>query len=131
MARNQGQRPTEAELRILKLLWGHGPMTARDVHEADEVRPRVGYTGILKLLQVMEAKGLVSVDRAERSHVFKARAERRSTLSRLTRDFLERTFDGAASEALLLLVDSPGLTPEESSELMARLLELKKREAKP
>src|SRR2546422_8924856 len=51
--------PTNAELEILRVLWQRGPSTVRDVHESlDDARP-VGYTTVLKLLQIMVEKRLV------------------------------------------------------------------------
>jgi len=51
--------PTNAELEILRVLWQRGPSTVRDVHESlDDARP-VGFTTVLKLLQIMVEKRLV------------------------------------------------------------------------
>ena len=54
----QHRRPTEAELSILRVLWAKGPSTVRQVVERSE--PGTGYTTILKLLQIMTEKGLVT-----------------------------------------------------------------------
>lgn len=98
------RHPTDAELRILKVLWKRGPSTARDVMDALTDERAVGYTTVLKTLQVMEGKGLVTVDRAARSHVYEARVARDATLGGLVTRLVDSAFDGAAGELLVHLV---------------------------
>src|SRR5690349_21617924 len=59
--------PTDAELSILHVLWQRGPSTVREVFEAIAPDGRIGYTAVLKLMQIMAAKGLVSRDDSERA----------------------------------------------------------------
>ncbi len=56
--RDTMQLPTEAELEILNILWALGPSTVRDVHTASN--KDTGYTTILKQMQVMAEKGLLT-----------------------------------------------------------------------
>lgn len=97
-------RPTETELELLKVLWDRGPSTAREVLAAIESARTVGYTTVLKMLQVMEKKSLVTVDRERRSHVYTAAIERSRTLGGLVDDLVRRAFDGAAEDVLVHLV---------------------------
>ena len=72
MTKRTTQRPTDAELAILRVLWERGPSTVRQVHEIlSEIRPTV-YTTILKLMQIMDDKGLVRRDKSQRAHVYQA-----------------------------------------------------------
>ena len=57
-------KPTEAELTILRVLWQRGPSTVRQVHQALNAIKKTGYTTVLKFLQIMHEKGLVSRDEA-------------------------------------------------------------------
>ena len=66
----QTPKPTEAELGILNVLWEHGPMTVRELHEAHYRDDGTGYTTSLKMLQIMHAKGLVE-RRVLYGHVFR------------------------------------------------------------
>ncbi len=59
MARRKTPGPTERELAILGVLWGRGPSTVREVHEALHPDARTGYTTTLKLMQIMVEKGLL------------------------------------------------------------------------
>ena len=94
--RKSPQKPTNAELDILRVLWRRGPSTVREVHAALEHGPKVGYTTILKLLQIMVEKGLVTRDESARTHVYEARATESATQQRLVSDLLERAFGGSA-----------------------------------
>jgi hypothetical protein len=78
--------PTGAELQILRVLWRLGPATVREVHDALGPRRRTGYTTVLKLLQIMHQKGLVTRNEAERSHIYRARIGESVTQRRLLRD---------------------------------------------
>ena len=72
MARtNDVPKPTNAELAILSVLWQNGPSTVREVFDRLPER-EVGYTTVLKLLQIMTDKGLVQRDESARSHVYRA-----------------------------------------------------------
>ena len=72
MARKASAKPTQTEVEILGILWEHGPSTVRRVHELLGAERPVGYTGVLKLLQNMYAKGLVRRDQRDQAHVYEA-----------------------------------------------------------
>ena len=75
----QRPKPTAAELEILGALWRRGPSTVHEVQPELARGSRVGYTTVLKLLQIMFEKGLVTRNESSRPHVFKAAvAEARS-----------------------------------------------------
>jgi predicted transcriptional regulator len=94
-------KPTPAELGILRSLWKHGPSTVREVQERlDGSRP-TGYTTVLKLLQIMIAKGLVQRNECERAHVYEAMAPEEATQKQLVRDLVDRAFGGSASQLVL------------------------------
>ena len=50
-------KPTASELQILHVLWERGPSTVREVHQALNDKRPIGYTSVLKLMQIMTAKG--------------------------------------------------------------------------
>ena len=65
------QKPTEAELEVLGILWERKAATVREIHEALPDKD-TGYTTTLKILQNMTEKGLVSRDESQRSHIYTA-----------------------------------------------------------
>jgi len=116
--------PTNAELEILRVLWQRGASTVRDVDDSlDHARP-VGYTTVLKLLQIMVEKGLVRRDASARSHVYTAVASQEATRRRLVADLVRRVFGGSRLGLVLHALEStPATGPE--LEQIRRLLDEK------
>jgi BlaI family penicillinase repressor len=92
--------PTEAELVILNILWATGPATVREVHDALSEK-QIGYTTVLKQMQVMAEKGLLERSERFRSHVYAARIPKEHTQQQLIGNLLHRAFDGSASNLVL------------------------------
>jgi len=115
------QKPTAAELEILQVLWTRGPSTVREVHEALQAEKSLGYTTVLKLLQIMTGKGLVRRNEDQRAHVYEAQQPAEKTKRQLAQDVLERVFDGSARELLLHALASQRSTRQEIEELRTLL----------
>lgn len=113
-------QPTPAELDILRVLWQRGPSTVRVVHEALRDERDVGYTTVLKLLQIMTEKGHVRRDESARSHVYQAAVPAAATQRRLVSDLLDRAFEGSA----LGLVRQALAARPASREELSRIAEL-------
>ena len=103
--------PTESELAILRVLWDRGPSSVREVQQA--LDSPVGYTGILKLLQLMAGKGLVRRDESERAHLYKAAEPRAKTEARLVRRLADRAFGGSTANLVMRALSDKRATPEE------------------
>ncbi len=115
-------RPTDAELEILNVLWHRGPSTVRDVHEEiNRARP-AQYTTVLKLLQIMVGKGLVNRDEQARAHVYRATRPRQWTQRQLAGDLMRRAFDGSARTLLMGALSARRASREELDEIR-RLLD--------
>jgi BlaI family transcriptional regulator, penicillinase repressor len=111
------QKPTAAELQILQVLWERGPSTVREVHEALQEEKALGYTTVLKLMQIMTTKGLVRRDENQRAHVYEAQQPAEKTKRQFAADMLERVFDGSARELMLHALAAQRSTREEIEEL--------------
>jgi predicted transcriptional regulator len=92
--------PTPSELEILHILWNRGPSTVREIHEMLAQEKDVGYTGALKLLQIMTAKGLVTRTEDQRAHVYDATQPADKTKQQFVADVLQRVFRGSASQLM-------------------------------
>jgi predicted transcriptional regulator len=110
-------KPTEAELAILRVLWQRGPSTVRQVHQALSEVKKTGYTTVLKFLQIMHEKGLVSRDEAPYAHVYEARLPQERVQRRLVADLLDRAFEGSMSSLLLQALSSRNATAEELAQI--------------
>jgi predicted transcriptional regulator len=119
------QLPTEAELEILNILWALGPSTVRDVHTASE--KDTGYTTVLKQMQVMAEKGLLTRSEQFRSHVYEARIAKEQTQRQLARNLVRRAFDGSAKNLVLGALSSQKVTAKELAEIRSILDEYEKR----
>lgn len=101
MARKATNRPTDAELGILRVLWQAGPSTVREVHAVLDKSTPTGYTTVLKQLQIMTDKGLVERDEAQRAHIYRAHSPREEVQRGLVGDLVDRAFNGSASQLVL------------------------------
>jgi BlaI family transcriptional regulator, penicillinase repressor len=120
-------KPTASELEILQVLWERGPSTVRDVYEAVSANKPVGYTTILKLLQIMTAKGTVRRNEEERAHVYEACEPAEKTKRKLAADVLQRVFDGSASQLMLHALASRRGSKQEIEELRQLLDEYERK----
>src|SRR5689334_19021776 len=109
------KRPTDAELAILRVLWKRGPSTVREV--ADAMRHQGAYTTVLKTLQIMTEKGLVSRNDEERTHVYDAASSETSTQKQLVADLMQRAFDGSAASLVLHALQAGKTSREELAEI--------------
>src|SRR6516162_2090000 len=116
------QKPTASELEILRVLWARGPSTVRDVHEALSANKSLGYTTVLKLLQIMTAKGIVRRNETQRAHVYEAGLPAEQTKRQLAGDILQRVFEGSASQLMMHALAGKKASPEEIDEIR-RLLD--------
>src|SRR3954467_2587540 len=118
-------RPTEAELELLRILWEKEPATVRDIYDRlNQERPS-GYTTVLKLLQIMTAKGLVVRDEANRAHVYRAAMSQDAMQSRMLKDLSVRLFSGSAAQLALHALAMEPASQNELDEIRA-LIEYKR-----
>ena len=122
MLKESLQKPTASELEILRVLWARGPSTVREVHEALSEKKSLGYTTVLKLLQIMTAKGTVRRDEGQRAHVYEACQPATETKRQLVGDVLQRVFEGSASELMMHALEGRQTSKRELDELR-RLLD--------
>ena len=115
-------RPTESELELLQILWEKQPATVREIHDAlNQDRPS-GYTTVLKMLQIMTAKGLVIRDEANRAHVYRAAlVTGQVTLmqSKILKDLSKRLFSGSAAQLALHALSMEPASENELAEIRA------------
>ena len=61
----------------------------------------IGYTTVLKLMQIMAEKGTVRRNEDQRAHVYQASAPRQETQRRIVGEMLDRVFGGSASQLVM------------------------------
>jgi len=115
-------RPTDAELAILRVLWGRGPSTVRQVFEVLSAERELGYTTVLKMLQIMDEKGLVKRDDSDRTHIFSARHTQSQTQQHMLTDLLDKAFGGSATSLVMQALATRRASREEL-EAIRRLID--------
>ena len=111
--------PSNAELEILHVLWKKRACTVREVQD-ELLRERdVGYTTVLKTMQVMAEKKLVTRDESERSHVYMAAVEEESVKRRLVADLLDRAFEGSAAGLVMHALSDKRASKEDLKKIRA------------
>lgn len=124
MAESNLPRPTDAELKLLKVLWRRGPSTVREVFETIGETKQTGYTTVLKFMQIMSEKGLVRRDDSERAHRYEAALAEEETQRQLVGDLLQRAFDGSARKLVLQALSTERASADELAEIRQMLDEL-------
>jgi BlaI family penicillinase repressor len=112
-------RPTDAELEILRVLWDHGSSTVREIHGILNRTKPTGYTTVLKLMQIMVEKALVRRNEVEfqRAHVYQASVPKEETQLQLVGDLVGRAFAGSASELVMRALSNKRTTPRELEDI--------------
>ncbi|MYM75883.1 MULTISPECIES: BlaI/MecI/CopY family transcriptional regulator [Duganella] len=110
-------KPTAGELELLQALWPLGAATAKQVHEAMLAdKPDLAYGTVLRLMQIMHTKGILTRDESQRSHIY-APAQAQDTLqSSLLKDLMQKAFAGSA-KALVLAALRSGISKKERDEI--------------
>ena len=124
MADTNPPRPTDAEIEILKVLWRRGASTVREVFDALGEVKTTGYTTVLKTMQIMSEKGLVTRDETERAHRYEAAFAEELTQRQMVGDLLRRVFDGSAKKLVLQALSTERATADELTEIRRMLDEL-------
>jgi BlaI family transcriptional regulator, penicillinase repressor len=127
LARNKSATLTEAELRIMNVLWQKGPATVHEVLQALPEKPALAYNSVLTIVRILEKKGYVKHDKDKRAHVYTAQVDReKATRSEVSR--LVSRFFGDSHELLVLnILEDKGIDTEEL-ERVRQLLEGSKSE---
>ena len=122
-------KPTGKELEILQIVWRKGPSSVKDVHLALGGNPSNGYTTILKLMQIMHEKGLVTRQKAGKMHLYKAVTSQENTNQLLVHKMIETVFQGSASKLVLSALGNHKSSREELDEIRKYLDKLEGRQS--
>ena len=125
MAKKPAAKPTPGEVEILGILWSHGPSTVREVHEALSGKG-TGYTTVLKQMQMMVEKGLLTRSERFRSHVYEVAVPREETQQQLAGNLLVRAFGGSAKNLVLGALSAQKVSAKELAEIRKVLDQVEK-----
>src|SRR5258708_16283765 len=101
MAHITQPRPTDSELEILRVLWAGGPCTVREVCEQLNQKRAMGYTTVLKLMQIMAEKRLVRRNQTQRAHIYETMLPPETTQGQLVRHLVVRPLSGSRARPVM------------------------------
>ena len=117
-------KPTEKELEILQILWGKEGVSVKDVHEEMGGEEANGYTTILKLLQIMHEKGLVTRQKSGKLHLYKAVPTQENTQQQMVDKMISTVFQGSAMQLVMSALGNKKSSKEELKEIRKYLEKL-------
>ena len=120
-------KPTTAELEILAVIWELEAATVREIFEVIGARKPTIYTTVLKLLQIMDEKGLVERDRTNRAHVYRAKIKQSDTGKQMLRDVVQKVFGGSALKLVQQVLETETTTAEDLREIRKMIQEAEKK----
>ena len=123
--------PTASELEILRVIWERGPSTVREVYRALAADRDVGYSTVLKFMQIMTEKGSLIRDEDVRPQIYRAARPRRETQRGIVRDLIARAFGGSSASLVLQALSDRSATPDERRQIRDLLDALESKAAKP
>ena len=123
MPRSTSPILTEAELRLMDVLWQRGPSTVQEVQSALPAGLDLAYNSVLTTIRVLEKKGYVrhAKEKDGRAHVYRA-VVRREDASRSEIELLvSRFFEDSHERLVLNILESRKIDPEELRRLRKML----------
>lgn len=126
MAAKALAKPTNTECTILNAVWERGKTTVRTVFEDLQKSHDMGYTTVLKFMQIMTKKGLLVRDTSVRPQIYRAAEPKQKTQKTLMTDLLDRAFSGSPGTLALQALATRKSTPEELKEIRILLDKIEK-----
>lgn len=121
MARSRSATLTEAEFRIMNVLWEKGSATVHEVLAALPTPPAVAYNSVLTIIRILETKGYVKHRKDKRAHIYMPTVDRKDA-TRFEIGRLVSRFFGNSEELLILnILEEKSTDPEELARLRALL----------
>jgi len=113
--------PTPSELQILRVIWERGPSTVREVYRALSAEREIGYSTVLKFMQIMTDKGTLVRDETVRPQLYRPAQRQRDMQRGIVRDLIERAFGGSAADLVVHALSDKKSSSEERRQIRALL----------
>jgi predicted transcriptional regulator len=123
LARSKSATLTEAELRIMNVLWDKGPATVHEVLQGMPAEPALAYNSVLTIIRILEKKGYVKHVKDRRAHVYMPKVDRKDATRFEVRHLVSRFFENSDELLVLNILEEKSIDAEE----LARLRQLLER----
>jgi len=114
---------TEAELRIMDVLWPKGSATVQQVLEALPGKPELAYNSVLTTIRILEKKGYLKHVKDGRAHVYAPGIERKDATRSEISHLVSRFFRDSHEDLVLNILEDRGLDAKELKRLKEMLAE--------
>jgi BlaI family transcriptional regulator, penicillinase repressor len=120
--RRTSETLTEAELRIMQVLWQRESGTVQEVLDALPERPALAYNTVLTTIRILERKGYVGHNKDGRAHIYRPTVQREEASRSEIRHLVSRFFRNSHEDLVLNILEDRGIAPDEL-ERLRRMLE--------
>lgn len=117
MPRPRSPALTDAEARVMAVLWRRHTATVADVVAALRKKRTVSYSTVQTILRILEVKGYVSHEKVARAFIYRPRVDERQARRRALRHLMTRLFDGSPSLLVLNVLEDDRIDSEELQRL--------------
>jgi predicted transcriptional regulator len=117
MARKTSAALTDAEARVMGVLWRMKSATVADVVRSLKAQYALSYSTIQTMLRILEQKGYVAHEKVARAFVFQPVVDERQARRRALKHLIGRLFDGSPSLLVSNVLDDDDIDPAELQRL--------------
>lgn len=117
MARTRSPALTDAEARVMDVLWRTARATVSDVVDALAGASPVSYSTVQTILRILETKGYVRHEKVARAFIYHPVVDQRQARKRALRHLVSRLFEGSPSLLVLNVLDDEELDADERERL--------------
>ncbi len=121
MPPKQSETLTDAELRVMKVLWGKGSGTVQQVLDSITEKPALAYNSILTTIRILERKGYLKHSKDGRTHVYVPVVRQQDATRTEIRHLVGRFFSNSHEDLVLNILEDQGIQPEELDRLRRML----------
>ena len=121
MPPKQSETLTDAELRVMKVLWGRGSGTVQQVLDSITEKPALAYNSILTTIRILERKGYLKHSKDGRAHVYEPVVRQQEATRTEIRHLVGRFFGNSHEDLVLNILEDQGVQPEELDRLRKML----------
>ena len=125
MPRRRSVPLTEAEQRLMEIVWASGPATVGQIVDAIPERERTAYNTVQTMMKILERKGYVRHRSVGRAFVYESIVDRAAAARTALSQVVQRFFGGSPRELALNLIEGDHLTEAELDELQRTIARAK------
>ncbi len=115
---------TQAELRLMRILWARGESTVADVAAATADEGALAYTSVLTTIRILESKGYVTHRQEGRAFLYSSCIGEQEASRSEVRHVLQRFFGNSRERLLLSLLGDDDISPDELKRMKEAIAEI-------